>query len=79
MSNDVVCSSKIRMLLEVQLGISGLGCSSSLLVGPHIHSLLPPSQSLGVSHQGRIAVDGGPGTGQPPAGMLLSPTSHPGP
>lgn len=46
--------------------ISGLGCSSSLLVGPHIHSLLPPSQFLGVSHQGCIAVDGGPGTGQPP-------------
>lgn len=55
--------------------ISGLGCSSSLLVGPHIHSLLPPSQS----QQGCIAVDGGPGMGQPPAGMLSSLTSHPGP
>lgn len=42
--------------------ISGLSCSSSLLMGRRIHSLLPPSQS----HQECIAVDGGPGMGWPP-------------
>lgn len=67
-----ICSSATSMPTS---SISGLSCSIASSWDPISIPCFPPSQS----HQGCIAVDQGPDTGQPPAGMLSSLTSHPGP